>query len=285
MALPVFTYFIIFKYLPMYGVVISFQRFVPAKGIFRSEWVGIENFLLFFKDIYFWRTIRNTFLINFYGLIFGFPIPIIFALLLTELSSSKLRTFTQTISYAPHFISAVVVCGLVVNFLRTDGIITTVLVKLFGFNRINMLSRPEYFRTIYTSMNIWQGFGWGSIIYFAALTSVDPELYEAISIDGANRFQQVIHVSIPSIMPTIVIMLILRMGSMMSEGFERIILLYSPVIYETADVISSYVYRRGLQMFDYSYAAAVGLFNSVVNLIFLLSANNISRKVSESSIW
>lgn len=285
MGLPVLAYFILFKYLPMYGVIISFQNYLPAKGILGSPWLGLTHFRNFFSDIYFFRVIRNTFLINLYGLLFGFPVPVLFALLLTELRSSKLRRLTQTVTYMPHFISVVVICGLVADFVSTNGLITNVLVQVFDTNRANLLTKAENFRTIYTTMNIWKEFGWGSIIYFAALSSIDTALYEAASIDGANRFRKILHVSLPGIMPTIIIMLILRLGSMMTEGFESIILLYSPIIYETADVISSYVYRRGLERFDYSYAAAVGLFNSSINLVFLLTANTISRKVNETSIW
>lgn len=285
MAIPVLAYFIIFHYTPMYGALMAFQKYVPIKGISGSEWIGLKNFELFFQDIYFSRIIRNTFLINLYGLIFGFPIPIIFALLLNEVNSKVFKKTAQTITYMPHFISAVVVCGLVKDFVSSRGVITEIYCWITGNNATNLLANPDYFRPIYTIMNIWKSFGWGSIIYFAALTGVNQELYEAASIDGANRFQQVLHVSLPAILPTIVTMLVLRLGNMMSAGYEQIILLYQPITYETADVISSYVYRRGLQEFDYGYSAAVGLFNSVINLIFILSANAVSKKINETSIW
>ncbi|MBE5783089.1 MAG: sugar ABC transporter permease [Clostridiales bacterium] len=285
MAIPVLAYFIIFHYTPMYGALMAFQKYVPIKGISGSKWIGLKNFELFFQDIYFFRIIRNTFLINLYGLIFGFPIPIIFALLLNEVNSKVFKKTAQTITYMPHFISAVVVCGLVKDFVSSRGVITEIYCWITGNNATNLLANPDYFRPIYTIMNIWKSFGWGSIIYFAALTGVNQELYEAASIDGANRFQQVLHVSLPAILPTIVTMLVLRLGNMMSAGYEQIILLYQPITYETADVISSYVYRRGLQEFDYGYSAAVGLFNSVINLIFILSANAVSKKINETSIW
>ena len=228
---------------------------------------------------------RNMEQINLYGLIFGFPFPIIFALLLNEVRSNAFRRVTQTITYMPHFVSVVIICGLTKYFLKSDGLITGLLVKMFDLPKTNMLAVSAYFRTIYTAMNIWQGFGWGSIIYFAALTNVDPALIEAAAIDGANRYQRIVHVSLPAILPTIVTTLILRLGNIMSAGYEKIILLYSPGVYETADIISSYVYRRGLQNFDYSYAAAIDLFNSAVNIVFILLANSVSKSINKTSIW
>jgi len=285
MTIPVIAYFIIFKYIPMYGVVIAFKKFSPAKGILGSPWLGLDHFQAFFSDLYCFRVIRNTLLINLYGLIFGFPFPIIFALLLNEVRSNAFRRVTQTITYMPHFVSVVIICGLTKYFLKSDGLITGLLVNMFNLPKTNMLAVSAYFRTIYTAMNIWQGFGWGSIIYFAALTNVDPALIEAAAIDGANRYQRIVHVSLPAILPTIVTTLILRLGNIMSAGYEKIILLYSPGVYETADIISSYVYRRGLQNFDYSYAAAIDLFNSAVNIVFILLANSVSKSINKTSIW
>lgn len=284
MALPVIIYYLVFHYAPMYGMIMAFQRFIPGKGFFQSPWVGLDNFKLFFKDVYFLRVVKNTLLINIYQLIFGFPIPIIFALLLNEIRKNWFKKVTQTLTYMPHFVSAVVVCGIVVEFTKSTGAITYV-ATLFGGAQDNLLGKPELFRSIFITMNIWQEFGWGSIIYFAALSAIDPTLYEAAAIDGASRWKQMLNVTLPSIAPTIVILLILRIGNLMSLGWEKIILLYSPLTYETADVISSYVYRRGLIQFDYSYAAAVGIFNSVINFILLISANKISRKVNETSMW
>lgn len=285
MILPVVIYYILFHFLPMYGVLVAFKRYIPTKGIWGSPWVGFKYFESFFNDYYFMRLMRNTLLINLYALVFGFPIPIIFALLLNELRAKRFKKLTQSITYMPHFVSAVVICGLVADFTKSDGLITTVLSSLFGFEPYNLLGKAENFRSIFTIMNIWQTFGWGSIIYIAALTSTDQELYEAASIDGAGRWMQTWHISIPSIMPTIVIMLILRIGQMMNLGWEKIYLLYSPLTYETADVISTYVYRRGMLQSDYSYGAAVGLFNSLVNCVLIILANTVSRKVNETSMW
>lgn len=284
MSIPVLAYYMIFHYLPMYGLVIAFQDFVPARGFFGNEWVGTKYFIDFFTDRYFERVVRNTLMINIYQLIFGFPIPILFALLLNEISQIWFKKITQTITYMPHFISSVVVCGICLDFCRSTGVIPTTL-SIFGVKPINLLSRPEYFRGIFVTLNIWQQFGWGSIIFLAALSGIDLNLYEAAVIDGANRFKQTLYITIPGILPTIVILLILRIGRLMSLGWEMIILLYSPLTYETADVISTYAYRRGLIQFDYSYGAAVGLFNSVINFILLMTANKISRKINETSLW
>ena len=285
MALPLVTYYLIFHYLPMYGIVIAFQRYVPTKGIAASAWVGLANFRDFFADPYFPRLLSNTFLISLYQLVFGFPVPIIFALLLNEIKNRRFVKVTQTITYMPHFISAIVVCGMLRDFTRSDGLITEILGRFFGMEQINMLTRKDWFRSIYTVMNIWQEFGWESVIFFAALAGIDPALHEAAHVDGAGRFKQVIHISLPGLMPTIVILLILRIGRMLSVGWEKLILLYNPMTYETADVISTYVYRRGLLQFEYSYGAAVGLFNSVVNCVLLLSANAVSRRINETSLW
>ncbi|MGL6174417.1 MAG: ABC transporter permease [Cellulosilyticaceae bacterium] len=285
MAIPVIIYYILFHYFPMYGVVMSFQRFVPSKGFLGSEWVGFDHFISFFNDVHFWRLMRNTFLMSFYDLLFGFPVPIIFALLLNEIKSEKFKKITQTVTYMPHFISLVVICSLILTFTRSTGPITWLYTLVTGKEAISLLSRPEYFRTIYIASNIWQGFGWGSIIYFASISSIDPTLYEAAAVDGANRFKQALNVTLPSIMPTIVIMLILRMGQIMSVGFEKIILMYNPLTYEVADVISTYVYRKGLIEFNYSYSAAIGLFNSIINFALILAANKISKKVNETSLW
>lgn len=285
MALPVIVYYVVFHYAPMYGVVIAFQQFVPTKGFFGSEWVGFKHFIDFFNDVYFFRIVRNTFLLNVYDLIFGFPVPIIFALLLNEVKVNWFKKVTQTVTYMPHFISAVVVCGIVADFTTPNGLISQIVSNLTGQESLNLLGSAAAFPAIFTVMNIWQGFGWGSIIYFASMSSIDPTLYEAASIDGATKLKQVIHITIPGIAPTIVIMLILRMGQMMSLGWEKIILLYSPLTYETADVISTYTYRRGLLEMNYSFGAAVGLFNSVINLILILTANTISRKVNDTSMW
>jgi len=284
MALPVVLYFVVFKYLPMYGAVIAFKDFRGGLGIMGSPWAGLKHFQSFFSSIYCWRLIRNTLLINLYNLIWGFPAPIILALLLNELRSEKFKRLIQTISYMPHFISVVVISGLIVDFFSTQGLLSGVF-RAFGADAGNYLAMPQYFRSIYVGSNIWTGLGWGTIIYLAALSNIDQELYGAATIDGAGRWGRVIHVTIPGIFPTIVILLILNFGQMMNLGWEKIILLYSPATYETADVISSYTYRRGMLEADYSFGAAVGLFNSVVNFCLIILANTISKKLNDTAIW
>jgi putative aldouronate transport system permease protein len=284
MALPVLAYYLIFHYGPMYGILIAFKNYSPVKGIMGSTWVGLKHFKDFFNSYYAWRVIRNTLLLNFYQLIFGFPAPIILALLLNEIKNNVFKKTVQTVTYLPHFISMVVICGMIVDFTAKNGLINDI-VTLFGGERVSYLLKPEWFRTVYIASGIWQGIGWGSIIYLAALSGIDQELYEASAIDGSNRWHQLIHITLPSIAPTIIILLILNIGRMMSEGAEKVILLYNPNTYETADLISSFVYRRGLVESNYSFSSAVGLFNSVVNLILLGSANYISKKVNETSLW
>lgn len=284
LLIPIILYFIIFSYIPMVGILMAFQDFNPGKGIFGSQWVGLKHFLSFFNDIYFFRLIRNTFLISFYDMLFGFPAPIIFALLLNEVRNKYFKKSIQTISYMPHFISTVVVAGLIVDFTGRNGLVSQI-VSFFGGEKTNWLSKPEYFRTIFVASNIWQSLGFSSIIYLSALAGVDQELYEAAWLDGAGRWKQVWHITLPSISPTIITLLILRVGGLMSVGFEKIILLYSPLTYETADVISSYVYRRGLVELNYSFGTAVGLFNSLVSLILIVFANKMSRKYSEISLF
>ena len=284
MVLPVIIYYILFCYKPMYGALIAFKDFSPALGFNQSSWVGFKHFVNFFSDPYFGRIIKNTLSISISSLIFGFPAPIILALLLNEIYSNTFKRTVQTLTYLPHFISLVVICGLLKDFVSAKGIVTSLL-ALFNGDSTNMLMKPNMFVPIYVISEIWQGVGWGSIVYLAALTSIDQELYEAAKIDGANKLKQIMNITIPGIVPTIVIMFILRMGTVLSVGFEKIILLYNPAIYETADVISSYVYRVGLQEQSWSYSTAVGLFNSVVNFVMLLSANWISRKVNDTSLW
>lgn len=285
MAIPVIAYYVIFHYIPMLGIVMGFQDYLPAHGFIHSKWVGLDQFRRFFNSINAGRLIRNTFLISFYDLLFGFPVPIIFALLLNEVKGTKFKKVTQTITYMPHFVSLVVVGSLIFTLCRTNGPISTLVASLNGTDPTNLLAHSEYFRTIYVGSSIWQSFGWNSILYFAALSGVDPALYEASYLDGAGRFKQAWHITLPSIAPTIIIMLILRIGSLMSVGHEKIILLYSPITYETADVISSYVYRVGLMEMNYSYGTAVGLFNSVINLVLVMAVNWVSNKVTETSLW
>jgi len=284
MLLPTIAFYIIFHYLPMYGIIIAFKDFKASRGILGSPWVGFKHFEQFFSSYYFFRLIRNTFLLNFYGLIFGFPAPIILAILLNELRSEKFKRFVQSVSYLPHFISVVIVVGFIVDFFSQNGIVNNLL-SLFGIEPINFLIEPKWFRPLYVGSGIWQGIGWGSIIYLAAISGIDPELYEAAIIDGAGRFRKIISITIPSIAPTIIIQLIFRIGGMMSVGFEKVFLMYNASTYETADVISTFVYRSGLQRAQYSYAAAIGLFNTIINFILLIGANYISRVTTESSLW
>ena len=284
LVLPVLLFYILFCYKPMYGAIIAFQDYVPRLGISGSEWVGLENFKRFFSDIYFGRLMVNTLKLSLYDIIFGFPAPIILALLLNEVHNKFFKNVTQTITYLPHFISMIVVCGMLTDFSLSTGLFNDIIV-FFGGERSPLLQNPNLYRTIYIASNIWQQVGWGTIIYLSALSGVDSQLYEAAEIDGANKWKQMLNVTLPGIAPTIIIMLILKIGKLMSMGYEKTILLYNPATYETADIISSYVYRIGLIDQDWSYSTAIGLFNSVINLFFLLAANKLSRKFSETSLW
>nr|WP_042159520.1 ABC transporter permease subunit [Paenibacillus gorillae] len=284
MMIPVVAYYIVFHYAPMYGALIAFKEYTPMKGILGSDWVGLKHFYDFFNSYYFVRILKNTLIISFYSLVFEFPAPIILALLINEVRSKSFKRVAQTITYMPYFISLVVICGIITDFTNADGVINR-LFMLFGYDGQAMLQKPELFRPIYILSEIWQRIGWESIIYIAALMSIDLEQYEAARMDGASRLKQIFHITLPGIMPTIAIMLILRMGNLLNVGFEKIILLYNPVTYETADVISSFVYRKGLLEFGWSYSSAVGLFNSVINLVLLITANYVSRKVNKSSLW
>lgn len=283
LALPI-LYFLIFKYGAMFGLLIGFQNYNFVKGVFGSEWVGFLHFKDFLSDPYFWKLVRNTVLINVYMIIFSFPAPIVLALLLNEARIKVVKKFAQTVSYLPHFLSTVVVCGMVVNFVSNEGLLNRLL-GAFGIEAVPFLMDADWFRTIYISSEIWQGVGWGSIIYLAALASVDPQLYEASKLDGANRMQQIRYVTLPGIAPVITIMFLLNLGNIMSIGYEKILLLYSGPTYETADVISTYVYRRGLLGNDFSYATSVEVFQSIIALLFVVGANKVAKKVSETSLW
>ena len=284
MAIPGIIYYIIFHYVPMYGVIIAFKNFTPAQRILGSNWIGFDHFTNFFKSYYFERLLFNTVLINFYNLIWGFPAPIVLALLLNELHNQKFKKLVQTVTYLPHFISIVVICGLITIFTAENGLFNDI-IEMFGGTRTNLLMKANLFRTIYVASGIWQGVGWGTIVYLASLSCIDQELYEAANIDGANRFKKAIHITLPGITPTIVVLLILRIGRMMSVGADKIILLYNSTIYETADVISTFVYRKGIIDANYSYSTAIGLFNSFINFALLILSNKISQKVNETSLW
>lgn len=283
--IPFVAWYLVFQYYPMLGLQMAFKKYSIYRGLSGSPWVGFDNFTAFFNGPYFLRTLKNTLLISVYSLIFAFPAPIILALLLNEVKNMLFKRTVQTLTYLPHFISIVIVAGFVTNFLSpTNGIINLLLAKL-GFEKMYFLVIPEYFRTIFISMNIWREVGFGSIIYIAALSAINPELHEAAIIDGANKWKRVLHVTLPGIVPTIMIMLILKIGSLLDVGYEAIILLYQPSTYEVSDVISTYVYRTGLQDGRYDLGTAVGLFNSAVGLILVICANKLSKKYTESGLW
>lgn len=283
--LPVFVYFIIFNYLPMFGIVMAFQDFNAVKGFFGSQFVGLQNFRDFFSNPAFFQILRNTLVISLLGLSVGMITSIGFALLLNEIHFTKFKKTVQTISYLPYFVSLVVIAGLIIEFFSTNGVMTNLLVNVFGVRRENLLLNPNYFWGINLFTDIWQSMGYGSIIFIAAITGVSNEQHEAAAIDGANRLRRVWHVILPAIRPTIVTMLVMRMGTLMTVGFEKILLLYSPSIYSTADVISTYVTRMGLERMQYGYSAAVGLFNSVVGTLLLLISNAVSRKIADTSVF
>jgi len=284
LALPVILFYALFCYKPMYGALIAFKDFTPRQGFAGSPWVGLEHFVRFFQSPNFFRLVRNTFLISFYNLIFGFPAPIALALLLNEVRNQLYKRTVQTITYLPHFISIIVITGMITDFSLSSGLFND-LIEFFGGRRFPLLQTPGLYRTIYVASDIWQSVGWGTIIYLSALSGIDPQLYEAAMIDGAGRFKQLIHVTLPSLAPTIVILLILRIGNLLSIGYEKTILLYNPSTYETADIISTYVYRVGLLEQNWSYSTAIGLFNSAINFTLLLGANKLSRKFTETSLW
>lgn len=282
--LPVFIYLILFHYKSMYGIVIAFKNYRSSLGIAESQWVGLEHFKRFFNDIYFWRVLRNTFTISFLTLLFSFPAPIILALLLNEVRKNWFKRTIQTITYMPHFIAMVVVCGLITAYCQSNGVISDI-ITFFGGERVNLLSKPKYFYPIYIISNIWQSVGWNSIIYLAALAGIDQEQYEAAKVDGADRIRQMIYITFPGIIPTASMLLILNLGKVLSVGYEKILLLYQPLTYEVADVISTYVYRKGMIDANYSYSTAVGLFNSIINILFLVTANRISKKLGQSGLF
>ena len=288
MFLPVFIYYIVFCYLPMTGLVMAFQNFKMGSGfggLFTSDWVGLKWFNQFFSSVFAWRLIRNTFLLSFFSLIFGFPIPIIFAICITQMRAKRVAKAAQVITYLPYFISTVVVVGMMTNFLSpSNGIINQLIVKMGG-KSINFMSDPSWFRPLYVISGSWQTFGFNSIIFVAAIMGIDPSLYEAMRVDGASRWQQIIHLVLPMIADTIILLLIMTLGNLLNVGFEKVYLMYSPAVYETGDVIATYVYRQGIESKNFGYASAVGLFYSAVGFLFVFSSNNLSRKMTGSSLW
>ncbi|MBR4060937.1 MAG: sugar ABC transporter permease [Lachnospiraceae bacterium] len=285
LILPVVVYFLVFHYKSMYGLVIAFQKFRPARGIAGSEWVGLYHFERLFSDVYFPRSLRNTLLISVLTLIFSFPIPIIFALILNECRVSWFKRIIQTVTYMPHFISLVVICGLVSTFCSSEGLVNQILEFVGIESKESLLTKPELFYAIYILSGIWQNFGWDSIIYLATLSGIDVEQYEAAKIDGAGRLQQMRYITLPGLIPTASMLLVLKIGGLLSVGYEKILLLYNDLTLEVADVLSTYNYRKGLVDGEYSYSTALGLFNSVVNIILIVMANKLSKKAGQSGIF
>jgi len=288
LLLPGIAFFLLFHYVPLYGIIIAFKNVTPfdgIRGIFASEWVGLKHFRNFVDSYYFWNIMENTVLISTYRLLFGFPAPIVLALLMNEVGSAVFKRAVQTISYLPHFISMVVVAGLLTTLLTTDGGIVNVALQKLGLEPVYFLGDQNYFRSVLVTSGIWKEVGWGTIIYLAAITGIDPQLYEAARVDGAGRLRQMFHITLPGMMFIIVLMFIFAVGGLLNAGFEQIFLLYSPPVYEVSDIIDTYVYRRGLEGNQYSFAAAVGLFKSVIALVLLLGANFLARKLGQQGIW
>lgn len=285
MVLPAFIIILLFNYVPMYGLQLAFREFDPSRGITGGEFVGLEYFRRFIESYQFWDLMRNTFLISFYSLLFGFPIPIIVALLFNQIRHAGGKKFIQTVSYMPHFISVIVVVGMILIFLSPSSGLMGHLFALFGLEPINFMGNPDYFRSIYVASDIWQHAGWNSIIYIAALAGVNPQLYEAAKVDGATRFQQIKNIEIPHLLPTIVILLILNAGSLLGVGFEKIFLMQNSMNLPVSEVIETYVYKVGILSNQISYSTAIGLFNTMINFTILIVVNRIAKKTSETSLW
>lgn len=283
--LPALAYFVIFHYGPMYGVQIAFKEFIATKGIWGSEWIGFDNFERFLRSYKFITILTNTLAVSLYSMVFGFLPPIILALLLNQVQHERYKKFVQTVTYAPHFISVVVMVSMLFCFLSPRNGVINIMIQFLGGESINFMGEADWFRFIYIASGIWQDIGWSSIIYIAALAGISSELHEAAIMDGANKLQRMRHIDIPGIMPTAIIMLILKAGGLMNVGFQKVFLMQTPLNLSTSQVISTYVYNVGLINADFSFATAVGLFNSVVNFVLIIIVNNISRKVSETSLW
>lgn len=282
--LPILAWYILFKYVPLSNLSVAFVDYNIFKGLAGSKWVGLEHFSEFLSSYYAWRLIRNTLLLSFYDILFSFPAPILLALMINEVQNGLSRKVVQTVSYMPHFISIMVICGMLRDFSSSTGLFNQVL-SLFGVQPFNLLSEPSLYRTIHVASNVWQTMGWSSIIYLATISTVDPQQYEAAYLDGANTLQRMIHITLPALTPIITVQFIMRLGSVMSVGYEKIILLYNPMTYETADVISSYLYRTGILNGKYSMATAVGMFNSAINVLILVAVNRGFAKASGNSLW
>jgi putative aldouronate transport system permease protein len=285
MVIPAFVVIVVFSYVPMYGVQIAFRDYRTARGIMGSPWVGWKHFITFFTNPFALRTIKNTFLLGIYSFLWGFPAPIILAILINEIRNRRFKKIVQTISYLPYFLSMVIIVGMLKTFAAYPSGLFNNIVTFFGQEPVFFFGKPEWFRTLYIASGIWQGVGWGTIIYLAALTGVDPQLYDAAAIDGANRFQRIWNISLPAISPTISVLLILNTGSILATNFEKVLLMYNPNIYSVADIISTYVYREGIVNAQFSYTTAVGLFTSVISFILLFITNTLSDRLSGNSLW
>lgn len=285
MVLPAILVIFVFKYIPIYGIIIAFQDYNPFDGYARSEFVGLENFIDFFEDPFAYRVIRNTIVLGSSLLLWTFWPPILLALSINEVGNTKLKRTVQSISYLPHFISTVIIVGMLFRFISVDGGVVNEAIRFLGFRKINFQVQPQWFRPMYIVTSLWQGVGWGSILYLAAISSINPELYEAAFVEGANRFHRILYVTLPGMAPTIIILLILNIRTIVNIGTEKVLLMYNPAVYETADVIATYIYRKGILGTNQSYAAAIGLFNSIIALILVVVVNRIARRVSETSLW
>jgi len=288
LIIPGILFFILFKYVPMYGIIIAFKEVMPFDGIkemLAAPWVGLKHFETFFNSYYFPQLMRNTIVISGLKLLIGFPAPVIFAILLNEVRHTMFKRTIQTISYMPHFISMVVLAGLIVTLLTTDGGLVNNLIVKLGGSPIYFLGDNKYFRGVLILSSVWKDLGWNAIIYLAAITSVDPQLFEAARVDGAGKFRQIWNITLPSISNIVVIMLILSIGNILEAGFEQVLLLYSQPVYETGDIIDTFVYRRGIQQMDYSFATAVGFFKSAIAFVLVIAANTIAKKFGKESIW
>lgn len=284
MILP-FAYYVIFHYVPMAGIVLAFQDYKMGRGVFGSDWVGFRWFVEFFQSFYFTRLMRNTLLFSLYSIVFGFPVPIIFALMLNELKVAPLKRVAQTVSYLPFFISLVIIVGMQVTFLSPNNGVVNVAIKALGGEPVNFMGQQSWFRPLFVGSGIWQHFGFSSIIYLAAIAGISQELYDAAEVDGASRMQRIRHVTLPGMASVIIILLILNLGRLLTVEWEKILLMYTPATYEVADVIMTYVYRRGIIDSKYGFAAAVNLFLNVVNLAFLVFFNRLARRFTDTSLW
>lgn len=284
LLLPI-GWYVLFKYVPMYGLQIAFRRFNPSLGILKSPWVGMRYFRQFFDSYYFWDIIYNTLSLSIYMLAIGFPIPIFLALLINEIQSEKLKKTVQNITYIPHFLSVVVIVSMLNLFSNVDYGIFNRFFGLFGVEAVDYMAKAQYFQTLFVFSNVWQSMGFNSIIYIAALSAIDPTLYEAATIDGCSRFQKIINISLPCLLPTILILFIMRMGSLMEIGFEKVLLMQNPINMSRSEIISTFIYKNGIQKGQFSYSAAVGLFNALINFVLLVVSNTLVKRFTKTSLW